>query len=570
MPETILYDASGTLIPLPGPDTPPVFKVLPAGVAQEYTDRYRGYPSRNLTPARITSILEAADNGDPYEWIELCEEIVEKDPKIGSVLHTRTAAVLGLYYEVQPAKLDENATNEERKLADDIAKFVEINLAASNYDDMVGDILDAIGKPIAVDWIHWGLNGDGKVVPVKFQKIPTKHIRWANGSDQVYVYSPARAGYTNGELGQPLAPYTTVRGLMNSRRDHPTRSGLLRTLVWYYLFKNISIKDFVSWCDRFGMPVRILKASDKDIKNPELYQIFKTALLQMGTDGSAIISSNTELEIHDVGGGGTGGGSGPYQAVIDLVDKNTAWVVLGHELSSQSSSGSGQLGITAALQVRQDILEGDCKYVSCTIKRDVTNPMVGWNFGWDKLHLAPNITYNYEPQKDLTNTARYIGSVAATFPKFQFSEQQIRDTFALDRPLDDTADGQTDVLMPAQRSIGAGAGNPDAGVLPLNPPSGQPNPVNSLSVAKPPAKYRVGRQQKIDRIAGRGIKAGKVITLGWESEITQVLDKAIKDGVSLAEVRQQLVDLYPKLKVKELEKMLREHLVVATLFGRNG
>ena len=577
--QVVLYDATGTQVPLPGAPTPPTSSVIPEGIDQTYRDRFRGYPSRNLTPAKIINILQNADAGWPLEWIELCEEIVEKDPKIGSVLHTRTAAVLGLYYEIQPPKLDDIDTTEDPQ-AQEIARFCDQALLASNFTDLVGDLLDAVGKPFAVDWVDWKLNRDGKVVPQRFRRIPTKHIHWSFDADTIRVYDPyAQVAGVGGNLGMPLPPYTTVRAVYNTRHDHPTRAGLLRSLVWYYLFKITGLKDLVSYSDRYGMPLRVLFLDDADYKNPAIYNEMRQALVNMGTDASGVISKNSVLQIEKMGDAGR---CGRLQGTHRLHGQGDRAACLGHELSSQGSAGGGLLGISAALQVRQDILEADCNFISSTIKRDVLTPLVGWNFGWDAVEqgLVPNLTYNYEPPKDLVAQANVMSVVAATFPDLPFSKQQIRDEYGFDEPLGEDTNPlnqapEDDVLMPGGVATGAtGPGGPGKAPKSPDPPRGTPEvSINSLAARgrrrrKMPPKYSPKRQKLIDGVQVKAVTKGYSSTASWSAQLRQLLRDSAAEGVSIYELRNRIVKLYPDLDSADLERTLREQMVLVRLFGR--
>ena len=90
--EVVLYDATGVAIPPPGAlPLPSGISVIPGGVDSDSNDRYRQYVSKGLTPARLAAILEEADSGWPYDLFQLCEEILEKDPKMASLFQTRHA-----------------------------------------------------------------------------------------------------------------------------------------------------------------------------------------------------------------------------------------------------------------------------------------------------------------------------------------------------------------------------------------------------------------------------------------------------------------------------------------------
>jgi phage gp29-like protein len=451
MADPLLYDATGTPIPFPGPANPPAWDLMPSGVENEVADRYRAYPSKHLSPNKITSVTEACDAGDPLEYVELLEEMREKDPKLDSVLHDRTAAVMGLPVDVTPVILPAEATQADVDLAATIAKFIDNVMDRAGLRGLLSDLMDALYKPFSISGIHWSAPDQGPVRPLAFSGIPARHVRWSFDSDEVRVYNPYGAvSNSRGNLGDPLPPYSTVRAIDLHRKDHPTRAGLGRTIVWYYYFKNLALKDWVSYGDRFGMPVRIIKLDPSDFRNPEMYQKARAAVKQMGVDASGVLSKNSDFEIVATS---SRGGESLYQVIIDFFNTNYAQLVLGHELSSQSAPGQGQLGITAALQVRQDILEEDCEWLAGIVRRDVLTPMVGWNFGWDKLQFVPYLTFSYEPGKDLVATSTVLMNIAKAFPDFKFSEQQLRDEYNLDTPLgpeDEVTAGGGTTPPPAQ------------------------------------------------------------------------------------------------------------------------
>ena len=61
-----------------------------------------------------------------------------------------------------------------------------------------------------------------------------------------------------------------------------------------YLFKNYDIKDWVSFCEVFGMPLRLGKydasASESDKKQ------LMEAIISLGTDAAGIVPSSTMIE----------------------------------------------------------------------------------------------------------------------------------------------------------------------------------------------------------------------------------------------------------------------------------
>ena len=61
------------------------------------------HPSVGLTPERLTQILREAEFGDPFLYLELAEEMEEKDLHYLTVLSTRKEAVSQVDLQVMPA-----------------------------------------------------------------------------------------------------------------------------------------------------------------------------------------------------------------------------------------------------------------------------------------------------------------------------------------------------------------------------------------------------------------------------------------------------------------------------------
>lgn len=567
--EVVLYDPMGVQVALPVAPTPSTVVDAIPGLDYVVQDRYRSYVSKNITPARYSRILQTADQGDPREFFELCEEVLEKDPKLASVFNTRTAAVRGLNRELLPPELEDDATEAEKSLADEIARFVCKAIESANLNELITDGMDAIGKPFTVDWVEWGFNQEGKVVPIQFKKIPGTHIRWAFKKDEIRVYDPSTSGQMNdGELGLPLPARSTVRFLSNSRREHPTRSGLLRTLIWYHMFKLLAFKDFVTFNDRYGMPIRTAKIPSSQFTNEEFYSKIRYALRNLGTDASGIFSSDTELEILAA----AKGGPESFDRMIDIVNREAAQLVLGHELSSQAATGTNgqQYGISAAEKVRQDILEGDCQWLAAIIKRDLIVPLVAWNFGEDKVYLSPTLWFEYEPPRDLLGAANVYKTVAETFPGLKFSEQQMRDEFGILEPMGyEPTEENGDVLMPSDKQEQPALQPP--GTAPEYPQTIQKTLARRKRKGPPVTRYNPAQQKRVDRSVDRGIERGVVTLTSFERQLRKILKGLSEAGVTdMSEIRKRVVGVYPSLDVSDLEDTLYKQMLLVRLAGRQG
>ena len=123
----------------------------------QVTDKYSEYPSNGLTPVRLAEIFKEADAGDVLRQAELFEEMEEKDPHLFSQLQTRKNAVTGLDFEIIPFDPDDEKDKE-------IAEFVEAQISGiEGLEDIMLDLLDAVGKGFAVSEIMWKYDA-GRVV----------------------------------------------------------------------------------------------------------------------------------------------------------------------------------------------------------------------------------------------------------------------------------------------------------------------------------------------------------------------------------------------------------------------
>ena len=69
----------------------------------------------------------------------------------------------------------------------------------------------------------------------------------------------------------------------------------MRIVSWMYLFKNYTVKDWVSFCEVYGMPLRIGKydpgASEAD------KQELLDAIVRIGSDAAGIIPETTMIRV---------------------------------------------------------------------------------------------------------------------------------------------------------------------------------------------------------------------------------------------------------------------------------
>lgn len=484
------------------------------------TDKYSEYPSNGLTPVRLAEIFREADAGDVLRQAELYEEMEEKDPHLFSQLQTRKNAVTGLDFEIVPFG-DEPRDKE-------IAAFVEDQLnAIEGFEDVETDLLDAIGKGFAVSEILWGCD-DGHVIPLEIRTRHQKRFFWDSLDDSFKVR-------TIGEPGGILLPANKfIVHRYRARSGHPSRAGVLRVVAWMYLFKNYDLKDWVSFAEVYGLPLRLGKyapgASEADKK------ALMRALIQLGADAAGIIPDGTTIDFITTEKTSS---TDLYERLARYCDEQISKAVLGQTLTSDSGGGSYAQSRTHN-EVRHDLTVADCKALAATLRRDLVRPLVLFNFGEDK--RIPRIRFDCEESEDLAQTANILGTLA----------------------------GQLGLKIPTsflykKFSIPA----PEAGEEVAQPPGG--------AMAGLPFKERLalkadvpGTQQRIDAIAAAALRQGAGSFRKAFAPVLELMDRA----ESLEELKAALEDagtveqLYRDMDVGDLEALLQKAMVYSELEGR--
>jgi Mu-like prophage protein gp29 len=515
--------------PLQAAQAPPRKRPDTSEVAvAQVMDKYSEYPSNGLTPERLANIFKEADAGDVMRQMELFEEMEEKDPHLFSQLQTRKNAVTGLDYEIIPFDSDD----EQDKV---IAEFVQEQISSlENFEEIETDLLDAIGKGIAVSEIIWGYD-DGHVVISDIRSRHQKRFFWDSLDDSFKVRTVEHPE------GITLPQNKFLVHKYKARSGHPSRAGILRVVAWMYLFKNYTIKDWVSFAEVFGLPLRLGKyqpgASEAD--KAALMQ----ALIQIGADAAGMVPDGTSIDFITTQKQDS---SDLYENLARYCDEQTSKAILGQTLTSDSGGGSFAQSKTHN-EVRHDLTVADCKSLASTIRRDLIRPLVLFNFGEDK--RIPYIRYACEESEDLQQLATILGDLVE-HTGLKIPTSYLYKKFSIPKP------------KPGEEIAVASYGG--AGGLPLKRDSEARQ--LSLKVGEP----EHGTQEHIDRLADAALKHGAA---AFDQAFAPVL-KLVENANSLEELRDMMQDdktvaqLYASMDVSNVEELLQKVMLYADLEGR--
>lgn len=389
--------------------------------------RSLGYTGRSagLTPQKLAAYLRDAEDGDPRAQAELLRDIEGRDTRLLSVLSTRKRALAGLPWRILPP--DDSRTS---------AKHTE--LAAGVLGDIPAfrtalfHMMDAVGKGYSGLEIDWRQGGGTTWVaglihrPAHwFMPMPDNPMQWGIIDE----------GGTPGAL-EPAAwmwhEMTAVSG------STAAGGALGRSLAWMFLFRSMSIKDWLIFAEAYGAPLRVgrYRAGTSEADQDVLWR----ALHSIGVSSAAIVPEGCTIEFPDTNN--KSASSAVYKDIVEWAASEYAVAVLGQTLTtSEGQHGTQALGNVHA-DVRQDLLESDAEQVSETITNQLIRPLIDFQFGPQKRY--PRFHLGAEPPEDLLQRAKLyteLGGLGVRFPA-----SHIHDTFGIPEP----AEGEATYGQPQQ------------------------------------------------------------------------------------------------------------------------
>jgi len=505
------------------------------------------HPSNRITPSKLKSILEDAENGDITAQHELFMDIEEQDSAIGANIQTRKRAILTLDWRIAEPR---NATPAEEKLQ---AEIDELFYQYPNFENLLMDMMDAVGHGFSALEIEWKLEG-GKYIPNNFIARPQSWFK-LDKNDNLLLKTPSNA------MGESLRPFGWVVHSHKSRSVQLARMGLFRTLAWLYMFKHYSVRDFAEFLELYGMPIRIGKYG-AGATNEEKRTLLR-ALAQIGHNAAGIMPDSMTIELHNAANTGAGSANNPFLQMVDWCEKSIARLILGQTLTSgaDGKSSTNALG-NVHNEVRRDLLVSDAKQVAQTITQQIILPYL-------QINVDPNIALHRVPYFEF-DTKKYddLSTFADAIPKLVGIGVQIPEKWTRDKlGIPEAQDGE--VVLKAVQSD-------------FNPDLKTPGKSTALSA------HVVGCQ--CDGCLGKGTHVA--LSAGNKSETEQdLLDSLLDNSMTQVDFNQQLdpmvqkavavlsacnsyeeagnklAELYPDLTSDAHEHYLTSALFLADLLG---
>jgi phage gp29-like protein len=324
---------------------------------------YTDHPGYGLTPARVWDIFQAAESGYPQAQVDLFEDLLENDGHLRGLCNSRSNAVSGKPFVLQPG--------EDTPEAKECAAALEERIRGGrlNTQDMFEHQLDSSLYGYAGSEIAWEFS-DGLFYPAWFHNVP--HRRWVfDKFGQLRIL-------TRQEDHTGVLPKPGGWVLSRARHTNPARGGILRTASWFAMFKRFSVRDWVIKCEKFGIPGVL--GFYKEGASPDSIAALKAAVRDLGEAGHAVLSDFTELKFADLPN--SGDVSALHPSMIALCEAQMSKLVTGSVLTSDTggagAGGSYALGRVHA-GVRFDIVLYEAMRLGRAFVAGVSEPFARYN-----------------------------------------------------------------------------------------------------------------------------------------------------------------------------------------------
>lgn len=357
----------------------PTVEPQTASVGYLYRE-FADHPSRGLTPAKLSRILEDGERGRLEDQARLAEDMEEKDAHLFSELSKRRRALLGLNWHLRPP---EDATRQEKEWTSRIERIVR----ALDWEEIVYDASAAILYGYACLEYNWERSeGQWRLKSADYRQ-PDWFMTPQNDRDTLVLR-------TLDGRGEQLRQWGWLVHVHKAKSGYLTRGGLARILAWPYLFRNYSARDLAEFLEIHGLPLRLGKypAGASDTEKSTLMK----AVVNIGHAAAGIIPQGMEIEFQEA----AKGSSEPFMAMMRWAEASMSKAILGGTLTSQTSeSGGGAYALGQVHnEVRHDILVSDARQIARSITQHLVGPLTRLNTPMRRL---PSFVFETEQPEDI-------------------------------------------------------------------------------------------------------------------------------------------------------------------------
>ncbi|STO54927.1 Mu-like phage gp29 [Canicola haemoglobinophilus] len=201
--------------------------------------------------------------------------------------------------------------------------------------------------------------------------------------------------------GIELQKFGWITHIAKAKTGYLSRIGLVRTLVWPFLYKNYSARDFAEFLEIYGLPMRLGKYPEG--ATPTEKNTLLRAVMSIGHNAGGIIPRGMEIEFQNA----ADGDSSSFMAMIEWAEKSMSKAILGGTLTSQAdgATSTNALG-NVHNEVRSELRDADLKRLQATLTRDLIYPLYALNCkSFNDARRIPRLEFDVSESEDINSFA---------------------------------------------------------------------------------------------------------------------------------------------------------------------
>ena len=490
------------------------------------------HPAVGLTPAKLHQLLTGAESGNINDMLALFEDMEERDSHIFAELDKRKRSLLSLDWYIKPPS---DATAAEKEQAATIQTLMH---AIDDFDDVIKDALDAIGKGFSGQEVNWARDGStwyaeslDFVIPQKFVIAPDqKTIMLGNG-----INDP-----------EPLWDHAFMMHTHKAKSGYLVRGGLHRILAWPYVFKNYSVRDLAEFLEIYGLPMR-LGTYPGGATDSEKYTLLR-AVMEIGHRAAGIIPEGMKIDFKDA----AKGSSEPFESMIKWCEMSQSKAILGGTLTSQSDGKSSTNALGNIHEVaRIEIRDSDAKQLASTISKSLVASKMRLNYPSVHPRRYPKFEFDLSEPEDITTFSEAIPKLAGV-NGMRIGAEWLHSKLNIPMAAEDEVIVSAGIANPAPTALTAA----------LNAQAALNARANTVTTER---SNIASAERGIDEATGTDDYAQNI------TDMSAVLGQALADKLATAtsydEALALLMSAEPNAAIDELTANLEQYLTAAGLWG---
>lgn len=322
-------------------------------------------PIKGLTPAKLVTQIDGFKRGLLRAAALTWQTIMDRDDQVKTCHPKRTRNVTGLNWEILP--IDDSDAAQAHK--ETLERFYNNLTCYHGLNEnerggmrlLIKHMMTAVGLYYACFEIIWkpgagkDLTADFKFLPLQFFENTEGKLRFLKSDYDLY--------------GVDLDEFFGEGGWMIA-----TGEGIMEASSIAWMFKNMPLKAWVTYCEKFGIPG--LHGKTSAAKGSEEWNGLVSALAAFGEDLALVTNQNAEINPIEQ----PNGANQPHPPLVERMDRAISRLWLGGDLATMSAAG----GAVGSQPQSDDIIklqEDDAAMITDTLQYYVDRRVIEMVYG---------------------------------------------------------------------------------------------------------------------------------------------------------------------------------------------